>query len=84
MALLALKTGAPVIPVLIEGTRYREGAVRSVFTRHRARVRYGPPVDLSEFRGWEDRRGAVRAATAKIYGAIWALGDGLTGARGTQ
>ena len=41
--------------------------------RHRARVRFGPPVDLSEFDPKSEGRAATRAATLKIYAAIQAL-----------
>jgi 1-acyl-sn-glycerol-3-phosphate acyltransferase len=72
-AVLALKTGATVIPANISGIRYREGLVAGIFTRHRARVRFGPAVDLSEFEGTGHDREMVHAATQKIYAAIEAL-----------
>lgn len=71
-ALFALRTGAPVIPAYISGTRYFDSVVLGLLSRHHARVRFGPPVDLSEFIH-DTSRTAVRAATQKIYAAINAL-----------
>ncbi len=71
VALIALKTGAPVIPVHISGVRYHDSVVRGLLARHRACVRFGKPVDLSEFA--EGGREAIRAATERIYAAIQAL-----------
>jgi len=72
-AVLALKTGATVIPAYISGMRYRDGLIAGLLTRHRARVRFGRPVDLSEFAGRSRDRAQIRAATQKIYAAIQAL-----------
>ncbi|MGB2985007.1 MAG: MFS transporter [Phycisphaerae bacterium] len=72
-AMLALKTGATVIPVHISGTVYRRGIVRGLLARHRACVRFGPPVSLSEFASEKPNREAVRAASRKILAAIQAL-----------
>ncbi|MCP4591934.1 MAG: 1-acyl-sn-glycerol-3-phosphate acyltransferase [bacterium] len=71
VALLALMTGATVIPAYISGQVYRRGVAASLFARHRARVRYGPAVDLSKFHLRD--RDARAQATAKIYEAILAL-----------
>jgi 1-acyl-sn-glycerol-3-phosphate acyltransferase len=73
VAMLALRTGAMVIPAYISGVAYHESIVRGLLARHRARVRFGPPVDLNEFREGERSREAIRAATNKIYAAVKAL-----------
>jgi len=73
VAMLALRTGAPVIPAYISGVSYQSNIVWGLLIRHRARVRFGPPVDLSEFEREDRNRDAVRAATAKIYAAVKAL-----------
>lgn len=70
VAMLALKTGAPVIPAHISGITYHKNLVRGIRFRHRARVRFGPRVDLSEFASGKPNRAAVRAATQKIFVAI--------------
>jgi len=53
IGVLVLRSGATVIPAHISGTRYFDSPFRAYLARHRARVRYGPPVDLSAF---ADRR----------------------------
>ena len=59
---------------MIEGQLRRlVGIVADLFSRHHARVKFGPPVDLSEFAGFRGDREVVRAATQKIYAAIQAL-----------
>jgi 1-acyl-sn-glycerol-3-phosphate acyltransferase len=73
VAMLALKTGAPVIPTHISGVTYHHGIVRGLIARHRTRVRFGPPVDLSEFQTTDRSRENTRAATRKIYAEINAL-----------
>ncbi len=73
VAMLALKTGTPVIPAYISGVAYRDGILGGLLTRHHARVRFGPPVDLSEFTGGDGGRESLRAATRKIYAAIMAM-----------
>lgn len=49
VALLALHSRAVVVPVHIRGTRYHKGIAWSFFRRHRARVRYGKPIDLTPY-----------------------------------
>ncbi len=73
VAMLALKTGASVIPVHISGTVYRNTIVGGLLVRHRARVRFGKPIDLSEFKAGRSSRETIQAATKRIYEAILAL-----------
>ena len=73
VALLALRSGAAVIPAHISGTNYSPSVAKGLLGRHRARVRFGPPVDLDDLRDAEDRRAALKTATARIYAAIQAL-----------
>lgn len=60
-ALLALKTGASVVPAHISGTRYSDDLIPCFYTRQHARVRFGPPIDLSSYRG---RKGDKDTLTA--------------------
>ena len=76
VALLALQTGATVVPACISGVVHRDGVAASFFARHRARVRYGAPVDLSEFTGRD--RNALKRATQKIHAAIQELRPSAT------
>ncbi|MFQ5490020.1 MAG: lysophospholipid acyltransferase family protein [Phycisphaerae bacterium] len=69
VALLALRTGAPVIPCHISGTVYRENVAAGFLARHRARIRFGPVVDLSDLAGETDRQ-AVTRATERIAARI--------------
>lgn len=73
VAMLALKTGVPVIPAYISGMTCCEGIVADAISRHHARVRFGLPVDLDSFRGKKADREVLGLATAKIYSAIQAL-----------
>lgn len=72
VAMLALRTGATVIPAFISGVTDRDSTFKSVLSRHHARIAYGPPVDLSEFAA-EGGRGNLDAATRGIFAAIKAL-----------
>lgn len=63
VALIALRSGAPVIPVLIEGP-YR------IF--HRTRVTVGKPVDLGALSGKYDSS-RIREVTSTIESALWSL-----------
>lgn len=72
VALLALRTGAAVIPAFIAGVSDRDSTFKSVFSRHHARIAYGRPVDLSDFAA-EGGRGNLDAATQRIYAAINSL-----------
>jgi len=72
-ALLALRSGATVIPAHISGTIYTDTVLPGFLARHRARVRFGPPIDLRDL-GERSGRQAVAAATARIYDRIMELG----------
>lgn len=61
-ALLALHSNALIVPAHISGTRYHRSVLRPFFMRHRARVRFGQPIDLS--RHWIPR--ADKQALHKI------------------
>ncbi len=80
VALLALRTGAVVIPAYISGVCYHDSMLRMFLTRHRARLVFGPPVDLSEFVGVKGQE-ALKAATNKVFEAIESLAHKL-GAEG--
>ena len=73
VAMMAMRTGAQVVPAYISGIVRRPGIFRGLFARHRALVRYGAVVDLSEFMKHKPDRAAVRAATMKIHAAVLAL-----------
>jgi 1-acyl-sn-glycerol-3-phosphate acyltransferase len=66
---VALKSGAPVVPVSIAWDRPRPSTLlRAMFTPARATVRYGAPIVFSQ--GAEDSHEQARAATDRIVEAI--------------
>lgn len=75
VGLLALRSGATVIPAYIDGIEYTQSVMKPLLMRQRARVRFGKPVDLSEFKGREKDRDAYREASQKIADAIVAIRD---------
>ncbi|MGB0715157.1 MAG: MFS transporter [Phycisphaerae bacterium] len=81
VAMLALRGNAQVIPAYISGGIYRDTVVAGLMMPHKLRVRYGPPVDLSEFRGKRVDRDVLQAATQKIYESIKALSPEAIAAR---
>jgi 1-acyl-sn-glycerol-3-phosphate acyltransferase len=85
VALLALRSGATVIPAHISGTEYRESILGGFLARHRVLVRFGAPVDLSEFadRSGRASRGRLAAATRRIAAAIDALAPQVGAGRPT-
>ncbi|MEE8170281.1 MAG: lysophospholipid acyltransferase family protein, partial [Phycisphaerae bacterium] len=73
VGMLALRSGAAVIPAYVSGMTYRESVLGALVRRQRVVVRYGPPVDLSRWRGRESQREAYREVAAEIMQAIRAL-----------
>lgn len=69
-ALLALRTGAVVVPAFISGTKYSDGVVWSFFRRHRARVRFGKPIDLSRWRVAKPGKETLAAVSRRFMEAI--------------
>ena len=84
VGMLALRSGATVVPAHISGvcqpfyarrTRLLDwlSVIMPFLRRQHARVRYGPPVDLSRWRGREKDREAHREAAEYILSRIEAL-----------
>ena len=73
VAMMALKSGAPVIPAAIRGIRPSSDIVAGLLRRTRPEVIFGPPVDLSEFKGRKATPAELEAVTARIMNAIKAL-----------
>jgi 1-acyl-sn-glycerol-3-phosphate acyltransferase len=76
-ALMALETGATVIPARIRGIQQLPGADIKTFLRpRRVTVSYGEPVDLSDLReryGGDEDRAILDSASERILEAIYAL-----------
>jgi 1-acyl-sn-glycerol-3-phosphate acyltransferase len=67
MALIAIRTGAPVYPVYVDGSQRGKEMVPAVLKPNRATLAFGPPV---EFDRSSTSRPALEAATEKIRSAI--------------
>ncbi|HRS28963.1 MAG TPA: MFS transporter [Phycisphaerae bacterium] len=74
VGVLALWSGATVIPCHISGTKYHSNPIRSYLARHKIRVRYGAPVDLSAFAGRAKQREAQQEVSELIMAKIRELG----------
>lgn len=72
-AMLALSTGAPVIPIKITGTRYYPNMILNLLMPHRARLYFGSPVDLSRFQGRGKSREVLQELTRHLYDVIQGL-----------
>jgi 1-acyl-sn-glycerol-3-phosphate acyltransferase len=73
VGMLALRGGAVVIPAHISGTHYSDSVLAPFFKPQRAVVRYGPPVDLSRWKGREKDREAYREVAQHIMQQIESL-----------
>ncbi len=79
---MALQAGIPIIPAAHWGTQHlmpRYGKRIRMFPRSTIDVRFGDPVDLSEFRDRPLDAQTTTAATAKVMDAVTALLEDLRG-----
>lgn len=84
VGMLALRSGAVVVPAYVSGTRtpprggrgWRDYVSVAIpfLQRHRGTVCYGPPIDLSAWRGREKDRQAYAEVARHIMDGILALG----------
>ena len=74
VAMLALRTGAPVIPVGIIGTREAQ-PIGTLVARpfSRITIRFGAPLDFSEFAGRDRERLVLRHVTDTVMSEIQRL-----------
>ena len=70
IALLALKSGAPVYPAYLDGTQRMKGMLEAFVRPNHVTLAFGPPVQLDRE---DEGRDGLEAATAKIRAAIAAL-----------
>ena len=73
VGMLALRSGATVIPACISGIKYSDGVFAPFLRRHHAVVRFGKPIDLSPWKGREKDRTAYREVAEHIMERIVAL-----------
>lgn len=79
---MALQAGIPLIPAAHWGTQKlmpRYGKKLSVFPRKTIDIKFGDPVDLTEFAGAKLDAATTAAATAKVMDAITVLLEDLRG-----
>lgn len=79
---IALRTGAPVVPVGHWGAQFLlkpYGKLPRLLPRKTMRVAAGPPLDLSAFRGLELTPALAKKATVAVMDAITGLVAGLRG-----
>lgn len=69
-ALIALKARALVVPCYIQGAPYRRYAWSPLLMPARVEVRFGEPIDLSEFHGREGEEGVLQEAITRILQAL--------------
>lgn len=72
-ARLAIRTGAPVVPIGVIGSREVMPPHARLPRRGPVMVRVGPPLDFSEFHGHDNDRVVLREATDTLMSAIAAL-----------
>ena len=70
IGVLALRTGATIVPCHISGTTYRYSPFAAFFVRHKVRIKYGAPLDLSMYRGRERDREAAQQISEMIMDRI--------------
>lgn len=74
VAWLALKANVPVLPVFIHQAPRSDSMVRCFFVRTRSRLTYGPPLDLSPWRGTHWTQDQLADVTDLIMKSIADLG----------
>jgi 1-acyl-sn-glycerol-3-phosphate acyltransferase len=73
IALLALRTGAPVVPLFIDGSPNLDSVFLSLFKPSRTTIRWGGRLELGEAREKKPSREELDGATATIFSAIGGL-----------
>ncbi len=73
-AMLALHSGALIVPVHVSGTYYSESIGHAFLRRHHARVRFGKPIDLSRYWIPSGDKEALRKVSLRLLEQIRQLG----------
>ena len=73
-ALIALKARSVIVPCYIDGAPYRRHAWSPFFMPARVTVRFGEPIDLSEFHDREGEAGVIQEVMPRVLKALAALG----------
>ncbi|MFK0292793.1 lysophospholipid acyltransferase family protein [Streptomyces sp. NPDC090442] len=75
VAMMALESGAPVIPCAVIGTFEAQPAGRRLPRPAPLTIRFGAPLDFSRYAGMEESREVLRAVTDQIMYAIMKLSE---------
>ncbi|MFI6685032.1 lysophospholipid acyltransferase family protein [Streptomyces sp. NPDC050485] len=75
VAAMALRSGAPVVPVAMIGTFEAQPKGRRLPRRVPITIRFGEPLDFSRYHGMEDERLVLRAVTDEIMYAVHKLSE---------
>lgn len=73
VAVMALKSGVPVIPCAMIGTFEAQPPGKVVPNLHPVVIRFGEPLEFSRYEGMEDEKAILRAVTDEIMYAILSL-----------
>ncbi|MFE9551906.1 lysophospholipid acyltransferase family protein [Streptomyces sp. NPDC006692] len=75
VAAMALRSGAPVVPVAMIGTFEAQPKGRRLPRRVPVTIRFGEPLDFSRYAGMQDERFVLRAVTDEIMYAVQKLSE---------
>ncbi|MFF4183157.1 lysophospholipid acyltransferase family protein [Streptomyces sp. NPDC001691] len=75
VAAMALRSGAPVVPVAMIGTFEAQPKGRRLPRRVPITIRFGEPLDFSRYAGMENQRLVLRAVTDEIMYAVRKLSE---------
>jgi 1-acyl-sn-glycerol-3-phosphate acyltransferase len=73
VAVMALKSGVPVIPCAMIGTFEAQPPGKVIPNIHPVTIRFGEPLDFSRYAGMENEKAILRAITDEIIYAILSL-----------
>ncbi|MFF7340137.1 lysophospholipid acyltransferase family protein [Streptomyces sp. NPDC008163] len=73
VAVMAIRTGVPVVPCAMVGTFEIQPPGRRLPRLKPVTIRFGEPLDFSRYAGLEDEKAAVRAVTDEIMYAVLGL-----------
>ncbi|ADB17141.1 phospholipid/glycerol acyltransferase [Pirellula staleyi DSM 6068] len=70
VAMIALKSKVPLLPCYIEGSPYGGTAWSPFLMRARVKVKYGDPIDITEYLGREHEEGVLEELTLRAVKAL--------------
>lgn len=73
VARMALRAGAPIVPVALVGTLEAQPLDRKLPRPRKIGIRFGPAIDVSRYAGKEDDRFALRSLTDELMYEIMML-----------